>query len=483
VSAGTITSGGSVIDLDLTNRGFLTGALVCNGAFLNDVGGTLRVSTGNGHAVYSFTHPSGLVNDGTITIGSTGNGQNTLAVANGPLTNYGLINTANSRGFTQTIAAELVNEATGVLDSLNAPIALSGAQHINRGQILGYNLNIHGSSFTLDGGSIKLSGNPLVLSGGDFVHVSGTIIGPGALSFGGMHLTGNPLVNPAGVSVTLSDGSVIDLDLTNRGFLTGFNLVCNGTFLNDVGGTLRVITGNSNGVYLFNHPSGIVNNGTITIGSNGNGSNTLSVPNGPLTNYGLINTADRWAQTINAELINESAGVLDATDRTLVLSLGGAQQINRGVFRGGHITVGGDIQFAAGSAVQGPGTLVLLGGAISVGEPGGPEAIATLNVGGDLTLGSGATLNVDLGGTTPGSQHDQVNVVGDLDTRAGSLAIGLVPGHVPEPGTFYQIMTYADDIATRTVNGSFGGRISGLDLCPGLILILVRDHRGRRSDT
>jgi hypothetical protein len=88
VSAGTITSGGSVIDLDLTNRGFLTGALVCNGAFLNDVGGTLRVSTGNGHAVYSFTHPSGLVNDGTITIGSTGNGQNTLAVANGPLTNY-----------------------------------------------------------------------------------------------------------------------------------------------------------------------------------------------------------------------------------------------------------------------------------------------------------------------------------------------------------------------------------------------------------
>jgi hypothetical protein len=34
-------------------------------------------------------------------------------------------------------------------------------------------------------------------------------------------------------------------------------------------------------------------------------------------------------------------------------------------------------------------------------------------------------------------------------------------------------MTYADDIATRTVNGSFGGRISGLDLCPGLILIPV----------
>ena len=62
----------------------------------------------------------------------------------------------------------------------------------------------------------------------------------------------------------------------------------------------------------------------------------------------------------------------------------------------------------------------------------------TLSLVGSYTQqGPGGAFNVEIGGTTPGSQFDNVNVsgAGSVATLAGVLNVSLVNSFVPAPGT------------------------------------------------
>jgi hypothetical protein len=121
------------------------------------------------------------------------------------------------------------------------------------------------------------------------------------------------------------------------------------------------------------------------------------------------------------------------------------------------------VTIAAGAELDGSGRvgnlLVQPGGKISPGV-----GLGALNSN-HLTLASGATLNIEIGGTIPITQYDQLSVTG-LVALAGTLQVSLVNGFAPSPGdTFFILLNDAADSVFGTFAGiaqnsvvNFGGR-------------------------
>ncbi len=91
--------------------------------------------------------------------------------------------------------------------------------------------------------------------------------------------------------------------------------------------------------------------------------------------------------------------------------------------------------------VKGVGSLsnVNLTGTYSPGLS--PAAVSV----GNLTYGTGSTTVMELGGTTAGSQHDQVNHNG-IATLNGTLDIRLIDGFTPSIGNSFTLMTASDGL-------------------------------------
>ena len=89
----------------------------------------------------------------------------------------------------------------------------------------------------------------------------------------------------------------------------------------------------------------------------------------------------------------------------------------------------------SGNGVSGTGHVFIEGDARPGFSPG------TMAFGGDVSFSPAATLDIEIGGATPGTQHDRVTVA-DSATLAGTLAVNLMDGFVPTPGQQFTIMTY-----------------------------------------
>ncbi|MCH7925259.1 MAG: DUF11 domain-containing protein, partial [Planctomycetes bacterium] len=140
-------------------------------------------------------------------------------------------------------------------------------------------------------------------------------------------------------------------------------------------------------------------------------------------------------------------GVLEVQAGTLAFTSGYTQTAGATILNGGTLesTTTFDIQ---GGILSGDGDIfgvVIINGTISPGASSG-----IINAGGNYTLGMG-TYVVELGGSTPGTGHDQVNVTGsnkNVTLGAGSvLDISIEPGFDPDVGQDFVIMTYT---GTRT---------------------------------
>ena len=93
-------------------------------------------------------------------------------------------------------------------------------------------------------------------------------------------------------------------------------------------------------------------------------------------------------------------------------------------------------------------------------RPGNSPGVVTF--GGDVTFGTSAALEIELAGTTPGTQHDVVRVGGHVALN-GTLDVVLLGGFVPQPGDEFEILTFASR------SGDFA-RYTGLDLSGGVKL-------------
>lgn len=73
--------------------------------------------------------------------------------------------------------------------------------------------------------------------------------------------------------------------------------------------------------------------------------------------------------------------------------------------------------------------------------PGGIGGIGTITINGDLSMFPGSSLQIDLGGITPGSGYDQLNVSGNV-LNGSDLVVRQVAGFVPQAGASFSPLTF-----------------------------------------
>lgn len=123
-----------------------------------------------------------------------------------------------------------------------------------------------------------------------------------------------------------------------------------------------------------------------------------------------------------------------------------------------------DYTVLAGQTLRGSGTIdAVTANSLSAVAPGNSPGI--LNTG-DFNLALGATLEIELGGTTPGNtatDHDQVNVTGTV-TLAGDLDLQLFGGFLPTMGDTFTII---NNDGGEAVSGMFAGLPDGASFGTG----------------
>lgn len=90
--------------------------------------------------------------------------------------------------------------------------------------------------------------------------------------------------------------------------------------------------------------------------------------------------------------------------------------------------------------VSGQGTIannLVLSGEATI-APGASPGVLTVD--GDVSLGLGSKLAIEVGGTTPGVDYDSLIVGGDLDLSGAILELQFINDSVPEIGQTFQIL-------------------------------------------
>lgn len=142
----------------------------------------------------------------------------------------------------------------------------------------------------------------------------------------------------------------------------------------------------------------------------------------------------------NVEVVfNPETNTLDATPRSMTLEVQSGVTLTStnglSVKGGGNLAGGGTIA----------GDVTVQGGNITPGTSAG-----TLTIDGDYTQKSTGVYSVELGGTTAGTEHDQIAITGEA-ALAGFLDVALIDGYRPDAGT---------DTASWTIMTATGG-VSG----------------------
>jgi hypothetical protein len=265
------------------------------------------------------------------------------------------------------------------------------------------------------------------------VQLNGVALGSGTLS-------GNAVV-------TLGGGSeVAGAALTNQGSLVvlGSNQF-NGTFTNDVTGTLQVRGTSNQGSGTLTLTNGFTNNGLVElVGIGNNVQATLSVTSGPLTNAAgaVINVPSGFSgpRTLNAQLDNQ-----------------GTLNVNN--------AAGLTVTHPNGSpAITNSGTINVSDGDLTLNQSG--TTAVFLNTG-TLNVSPGCTLFVNGGefdpdsGTINGSMRLNGVALGS-GTLSGNAVVTLSPGSQPAGSTLVNQGQLFVQGGTSTFNGSFTNGENGL---------------------
>ncbi|HEX5043821.1 MAG TPA: hypothetical protein VFV75_12995 [Candidatus Polarisedimenticolaceae bacterium] len=158
-------------------------------------------------------------------------------------------------------------------------------------------------------------------------------------------------------------------------------------------------------------------------------------------------SAGTGATAINVTFTN--AGTVDVQSGTLQLNLSSYTQ-TAGITKltGGAISSTTVLTFQGGT-LGGSGTVTAPVTVTGTGSVAPGLSAGTLSLIGLYTQNGGGAYKVELGGLTPGTQHDRVNISGGAAMLAGGLQISLIDGFVPSPGDTFTVLTYP------TRNGAF----------------------------
>jgi hypothetical protein len=105
-------------------------------------------------------------------------------------------------------------------------------------------------------------------------------------------------------------------------------------------------------------------------------------------------------------------------------------------------------------------------------RPGGPDRAGPFNLTGDLVQTIQGRIQIELGGATPLTQHDQVRIYNGSATLAGTLEVKRIDGFEPQPGQQFVIIFLSD--ANAGISGAFDSVIAPEGL--GLSVSYVEDR-------
>jgi hypothetical protein len=211
----------------------------------------------------------------------------------------------------------------------------------------------------------------------------------------------------------------------------------------------------------------IVNNGTIHANHSGF-TTTIGADNFTNGGDGLLTATDGAILIIAPSNSAANQGTIRADGGTIHFNrdtdnTGGViETVNNGVIHFNAEVTGGTFAFSSGQ-VGGGGSI---GGDVtndgSTINPGNSPGLLTID--GNYTQNSGGILAIELGGLTPGTQFDVLDVNGTA-TLDGTLTVSLINGFAPTAGDTFTFLTY-------DARGDVGGSPSGFDVfasgTPGL---------------
>jgi fibronectin-binding autotransporter adhesin len=395
---------------DLNGRSDTIGALIFNGGGVVETGpGTLTVS----QVSSNLSATAGTIN-GNLNLND---GARLFSIANSPVSAIDLTVTATLSNGT------LVKQGAGTL-------ALSGSAMLSP------------ISYQLDEGGLSASG--LILAAAhSFVQNAGTFAGSltnrGSFIYNSGAFSGqltNEFTGIVAFNATLSGGAVIHTGtLRGQGRIT--NVVANGGTIRAENGTLTLAA------------AGNTNTGRIEAGA---GAQVL-YSQGLTTNSGQIALTGGAFDNNNVAMGNPGAIAGYGTLRTGGLTNTGTVNVGGSLDVLGPVTNDGTVSTQAGTTgrffgpVNGPGGYPGTGTVMFLNtfSPGASPAV--VNFGGDVVFGSEANLLMELGGTLPGAQHDQLAIAGNA-ALAGTLDVALIDGFVPGSNQDFVLATYGSRTGT-----------------------------------
>ncbi len=354
------------------------------------------------------------------------------------------------------ISQESTFTLNGTIDLANSLQVTAQNDMTNNGQVIGNGILDVGIDLT-NNGSIQIGGalhaanrvfnNATInLTTGGSVRADNSLTNnPGALITGDGLIAAN-VFNNGTIRVAAGDQLTID-DLASTTFLVNSNAAANPAQIELLGGTLEIkgdlINGELLGVPL---PGRIIGHGTLIVdGTLTNAFGTLAF-SGNTDILGNVDNQDTIIVSGNSRATFFDDVVHNGTDIT----------VNNGSIAVFFGNVSGAGPFTGNGTIQFEGTF----------SPGNSPAISQF--GGDVDFGFSSTLNIELGGLTPGTGHDQLAIAGDL-SLGGTLDVTDLAGFTLNPGMTFELITFAGNLT-----GTFNNIVNSTGLA-GLILNVTTD--------
>jgi hypothetical protein len=386
------------------------------GAIFNNTNtGMVHLESGGMNLEQGMSQGSFLLEDGTtLEHGCTGYTLANGTIVSGPgmffleqfncttstLTVTGSVSIENAKVLGGILNGSGTLEVTNTLTWTGGTIAdAAGALNLDATSTLNISAN---AGKALDGRTVNLYGTA-TWSGGTLTFLNGAVfnVQPGAtfaIQAANYHLAGNGSL--------INQGSLMGLDSTGSTILDGGIAV-----RNQNGGS---VSGMSSGLEIDN------------FGQSGDTSYTGVASGASLTIAGNVTMGQ---------------GIL-AVDGTLTVT-------GNLTLQGGALLVGSGTVTVNG----GTGTLENMAGIIS---PGGDFAAGTLTVRGNFINDAQGIVNIDIGGTNPGSGYDQLSVSGRITLNGGTANVTVLDSYAFTDGDTFNVLvspagTLTGDFATYNV--------------------------------
>jgi hypothetical protein len=194
--------------------------------------------------------------------------------------------------------------------------------------------------------------------------------------------------------------------------------------------TAKAITFDNSNSYTISGTSGSVNLEADA------GNATIDVLQGSHQFQAIVNLLSHTDVDVAASASLAFNNTLNLNGTTLTKTGDGTMDINGTLNTGGGsvVIIGGML---GGSGEIGGDLVNTDGGAVAPGNSAG-----ILSVLGDYSQEAGTFLEIQIGGLTAGTQHDVLDVTGELGINGGSLDASLIDGFLPKPGETFDVLNF-----------------------------------------